>query len=64
MAAYRGRKEMGFLSVLLVLALVDGCSLESSCFSFSERLPIKKDLSAAWQARRRKERREAVSCKR
>lgn len=55
-----GRDEMGFLSVLLVLALVGGCSLESSCVRFSEKLPIKKDLSAAWQARGRKEER---SCK-
>lgn len=44
---------MRFLSVFLVLALVEGCSLGSSCFSSSEKLPIKKDLSAAWLGRKR-----------
>lgn len=55
--------ELGFLSVLLVLALVEGCSLGSSCFRFSEKLPIKKDHSGAWLARKRIGRREAFSYK-
>jgi hypothetical protein len=42
-----------------VLALAEGCSLRSSCFSASEKLPIREDLSAAWPAR--EERRRAFS---
>lgn len=55
-------EELGFLSVSLVLALLEGCSLASSCFSFSEKLPIKIDLPAAWPARK-KRRRGALGCK-
>lgn len=43
------------LSVLLVLALAEGCSLGSSCFSFSEKLPIRADLSATQPCKEGKE---------
>ena len=43
---------MGFLSVFLTLALVEGCSLRSSCFRFSEELPDRKDLPAAGLGRK------------
>lgn len=43
------------LSVLLVLALAEGCSLGSSCFSFSEKLPIRADLSATRPCKKGKE---------
>lgn len=46
-------------SVLLMLAFAEGCSLGSPCFSVSEKLPIREDLSATWPAR--KERRRAFS---
>lgn len=42
-----------------MLALAEGCSLGSSCFSGSEKLPIKEDLSATGLAR--EERRRAFS---
>lgn len=44
----------GFLSVFLVLALVEGCSLGSPCCCFSEKHPIRKDLSATWLGRKGK----------
>lgn len=45
--------------VVNVLALARGCSSGSCCFSSSEKLPIKKDLSAACGAGERR-RREAL----
>ena len=59
---FLGRNEMGFLSVFLTLALVEGCSLRSSCFRFSEERPIGKIFQQqGWEERTG--RREAVSGK-